>query len=273
MAQHHLWWRAFGFRKGSIGKRHKDASARSFRRNRPGRKGNQKANIHKCQHQPITQARSNPVVGRVQGLLCLGLQWDVGSRQGTGRTKVAYKAREETNKADSKVQFHRTTRYVEWIDNIVPVIKKNGILRVCIDFVDLNAATRKDEYPMPVAKILVDSSARNEYLSMLDGYYGYNQIFIADKDMPKTTFRCPGALGTYEWVVMPFGLKNDGATYQREMNSIFHDFIETFMQIYIDDIVVNSVSGRSHIDHFWQSFERMRRHGLKMNPLKCAFCV
>ena len=67
--------------------------------------------------------------------------------------------------------------------------------------------------------------------------------------MSKIEFRCPGALGTYEWVVMPFGLKNAGETYQRAMNSIFHDFIETFMQIYIDDIVVKSVSGKNHIDH------------------------
>jgi hypothetical protein len=72
---------------------------------------------------------------------------------------------------------------------------------------------------------------------------------------------------------MPFGLKIAGATYQRAMNSIFHDFIETFMQIYIDDIIVKSVSGKSHIDHLRLSFERMRRHGLKMNPLKCTFCV
>lgn len=67
--------------------------------------------------------------------------------------------------------------------------------------------------------------------------------------------------------------KNVGETYQRSMNSIFHDFIETFMQIYIDDIVVKSLSGKSHIDHPRQSFERMRKHGLNMNPLKCAFSV
>lgn len=91
--------------------------------------------------------------------------------------------------------------------------------------------------------------------------------------MPKTIFRCPGALGTYKWVVMPFGLKNNGATYQQTMNSIFHDFIEMFMQIYIDDIVVKFVSAKSHIDYMRQSFERMRKHGLKMNPLKCVFCV
>ena len=67
--------------------------------------------------------------------------------------------------------------------------------------------------------------------------------------------------------------ENAGATYQRAMNSIFHDFIETFMQIYIDDIVVKSISEKAHMDHLRQSFERMRRYGLKMNPLKCAFGV
>ncbi|KAK2362505.1 hypothetical protein QL285_087565 [Trifolium repens] len=172
-----------------------------------------------------------------------------------------------------KCKFIRTARYVEWLANIVPVIKKNGSLRVCIDFRDLNNATPKDEYAMPVAEMLVDSAAGHEYLSMLDGYSGYNQIFIAEDDIPKTAFRCPGALGTYEWVVMPFGLKNAGATYQRAMNSIFHDFIEVFMQIYIDDIVVKSSSFDDHLNHLRRSFERMRKCGLKMNPLKCAFCV
>ncbi|CAJ2657404.1 unnamed protein product [Trifolium pratense] len=172
-----------------------------------------------------------------------------------------------------KCKFIRTTRYVEWLANIVPVIKKNGSLRVCIDFRDLNNATPKDEYSMPVAEMLVDSAAGHEYLSMLDGYSGYNQIFIDEDDVPKTAFRCPGALGTYEWVVMPFGLKNAGATYQRAMNLIFHDFIEIFMQVYIDDIVVKSSSQDEHIEHLKKSFERMRKCGLKMNPLKCVFCV
>ena len=172
-----------------------------------------------------------------------------------------------------RCKFIRAARYVEWLANIVPVIKKNGTLRVCIDFRDLNNATPKDEYAMPVAEMLVDSAAGFEFLSMLDGYSGYNQIFIAENDVSKTAFRCPGALGTYEWVVMPFGLKNAGATYQRAMNSMFHDFIDTFMQIYIDDIIIKSSSEDSHLDYLRQSFERMRKHGLKMNPLKCAFCV
>lgn len=102
---------------------------------------------------------------------------------------------------------------------------------------------------MHVAVILVDSSAGYEYLSMLDGYSGYNQIFIIEEDVPKMAFRCPRALGTYEWVVMPFGLKNVRATYKRTMNYIFHDFIETFMQNSIDGIGVKSVSEESHIDH------------------------
>src|ERR1044072_8259893 len=72
---------------------------------------------------------------------------------------------------------------------------------------------------------------------------------------------------------MPFGLKNAGATYQRAMNSIFHDFIETFMQVYIDDIVIKSISAETNLHHFSQAFERMRKHGLKMTPLKCAFFV
>lgn len=128
-----------------------------------------------------------------------------------------------------KSKFIGTSRYVEWLTNIVPVIRKNGILRVFIGFRDLNKVTPKDEYSMLVAEMLINSEADHEYLSMLDGFSGYNQIFIVEEDVPKIVFWCPGALETYEWVVMPYGLKNVGSTYQREMNLIFHKFIETFM--------------------------------------------
>jgi len=124
-----------------------------------------------------------------------------------------------------KCGFRITARYVDWLANVVPVKNKNGTIRVCIDFRDLNLATPKDEYLMPVAEMLMDSAAGFEYLSMLDGYSGYNQIFIAEEDVSKTAFRCPGALGFYEWLVMSFSLKNVGATYQKAMNSMFHDFI------------------------------------------------
>nr|KYP53986.1 Transposon Ty3-I Gag-Pol polyprotein [Cajanus cajan] len=170
-----------------------------------------------------------------------------------------------------KAKFIRTSRYPEWISNIVPVMKKNGKLRVCIDFRDLNMATPKDEYPMPIAETMIDAAAGNEIMTLLDGYSGYNQIYIAANDVSKTAFRCPGALGVYEWVMMPFGLKNAGATYQRAMNLIFHDLIGKFVQVYIDDIIVGSKQKEDHLNHLKLSFERMRKHGLKMNPLKCVF--
>jgi len=115
-----------------------------------------------------------------------------------------------------KSKFIQTARYVDWLAYIVPVKKKNETIRVCIDFRNLNLATPKDEYPMPVAKMLVDSAVGFEYLSMLDGYSGYNQIFIAKEDILKTAFRCPRALDCYGWLVMPFGLKNASATYEKQ---------------------------------------------------------
>ena len=136
--------------------------------------------------------------------------------------EITSKVKEEVNRL-LKAGFIRTTRYVEWISNIVPVMKKNGKLRVCIDFRDLNTATPKDEYPMPVVNLLVDRSAGHAIMSMMDGHSGYNQIWIAEEDVHKTAFRCPGNIGTFELVKMPFGLKNAGATYQRAMNLIFHD--------------------------------------------------
>ncbi|XP_068317089.1 uncharacterized protein [Pyrus communis] len=80
---------------------------------------------------------------------------------------------------------------------------------------------------MPISDLLIDVAANHEMLSFMDGHVGYNQIFIAEADVHKTAFRCPRALGTYEWVVMPFGLKNADTTYQRAMNTIFHDLITT----------------------------------------------
>jgi len=172
-----------------------------------------------------------------------------------------------------KAKFIRTARYVQWLSNVVPVMKKNGKLRICIDFRDLNNATPKDEYPMPIADMMVDSAAGNKVLSFMDGYSGYNQIFIDQDDVPKTAFRCPGAIGTYEWVMMPFGLKNAGATYQRAMNFIFHDLIGKSMQVYIDDVVVKSPSHDQHLLDLRDAFLKMRKFGLKMNPLKCGFGV
>jgi hypothetical protein len=156
----------------------------------------------------------------------------------------------------------------------VPVEKKeSGKLRVCIDFCNLNRATPKDEYPMPIADTLINNASGNRLISILDGNVGYNQIFMAEEDASKTTFLCPGYIGLFEWVVMTFGLKNAGATYQRAMNLIFHELLGNTVEVYIDDIVVKSAEFSSHVADLCKAFDKMRQYELKMNPCKCAFGV
>jgi hypothetical protein len=98
----------------------------------------------------------------------------------------------------------------------------------------------------------------------------YNQIFMAEGDISKTAFRCPGFVGLFEWVVMTFGLKNVGAMYQQAMNLIFHDLLGIIMEAYIDGVVIKLAGFDSHIVDLRLTFERMRKYGLKMNPLKCV---
>ena len=151
--------------------------------------------------------------------------------------------------------------------------KKNGKLRVCIDFRNLNKATPMDGYPMPVADMLVHAAAGHKVISFIDGNAGYNQIFVAEEDVHKTAFRYPGHVGLFEWIVMTFGLKNARATYQRAMNYIFHEIIGKIVEIYIDDVVVKSKGYQEYLADLRKGLERTRRHGLKMNPNKCAFGV
>ncbi|CAL8163635.1 unnamed protein product [Prunus armeniaca] len=104
--------------------------------------------------------------------------------------------------------------------------RKTGAVRICVDYRNLNEASLKDEYPMPMADMLVDGAAHNQMLSFMDGNAGYNQIMVVEEDIQKTAFMHPGHIGAFEYTVMPFGLRNAGATYQRAMNSVFHDMIE-----------------------------------------------
>ena len=97
-----------------------------------------------------------------------------------------------------------------------------------------------DGYLMPIADMLVDAVAGHKVISFMDGNAMYNQIFMAEEDIAKTAFRCPSAIGLFEWVVMTFGLKNAGATYQRAMNYIFHKLIGRIVEIYIDDVMIKS---------------------------------
>ena len=151
--------------------------------------------------------------------------------------------------------------------------KKNEKLRVCIDFRDLNKATPMDGYPMPIADMLVGAAAGHKVISFMDGNAGYNQIFMAKEDIAKIAFRCPGAIGLFEWVVITFGLKNAGATYQRTMNYIFHKLIGRIVEIYIDDVMVKSKGYMEHLADLRETLKCTKKHGLKMNPKKCTFGV
>ena len=131
-----------------------------------------------------------------------------------------------------------------------------------MDFRDLNRVTPKDEYPMPVTETLIKAAAGHKMLS-----------FMAPKDIHKTAFRVPGAVGLFEYVVMTFGLENAGATYQRAINYIFHDLIGKLVEIYIDDVVVKSTSIGGHLEDLRQVLEWTQWFGLRMNPKKCDFGV
>ena len=133
------------------------------------------------------------------------------------RPELVPEIEKEVNKL-IEAGFIREVKYPTWIANIVPVRKKNGQLRICVDFRDLNSACPKDDFPLPVTELMVDSTTGHEVLSFMDCTAGYNQIKMAPEDQEVTTFRTPKGIFCYK--VMPFGLKNAGAIYQRAMQNI-----------------------------------------------------
>ena len=135
--------------------------------------------------------------------------------------------------------------YPEWLANVVHVPKKDGKVRVCVDFRDLNKASPKDDFPLPHIDMLVDSNAGHSMLSFMDGFFGYNQIMMALKDMEKTSFITKW--GTYYYQVMPFGLKNERATYQRAATTLFHDMMHRDVEVYVDDMIVKSQDKADHL--------------------------
>ena len=161
--------------------------------------------------------------------------------------------------------------YPEWLANVLLVKKANGKWRLCIDFIDVNKACPKDSFPLLRIDLIVDATAGHELLNFTNAFSGYNQISMDPDDQEKTSFVT--AQGTYCYRVMPFGLKNARATYQRLVNRMFQKKIRTTMKAYIDDMLVKSPTVKLHIAHLSKAFQILREYNMKLNPAKCAFGV
>jgi hypothetical protein len=118
---------------------------------------------------------------------------------------------------DAKIIFQ--VRHSAWVENLVPVRKKSGEIRLCVDFRNLNRASEKDNYPVPPMEKLLQTMSGSEIFSLLDGFSGYNQVLVSEEDHLKTTFRTKW--GTFAYKRMPFGLINAGETFQRAMDIAF----------------------------------------------------
>ena len=146
----------------------------------------------------------------------------------------------------------REVEYPEWLANVVLVKKANGKWRLCIDFTDIKRACPKDSFPLPRIDLIVDATTGHELLSFMDSFLSYNQISMDPSDQEKTSFVT--GQGTYCYQVMPFRLKNVGATYQRLVNKMFQKKIGASMEVYIDDNLVKSVKAELPTIHLAEAF-------------------
>lgn len=149
------------------------------------------------------------------------------------------------------------------------VPKPDGTLRMVLDYRELNAQTVKDRYPLPRDQDLFDQLQVNQarILSSLDLLYGYWQVLMHPDDVHKTAIRTP--LGAYEYVVMPMGLTNAPATFQRMMEAVLRPFLTDFCMVYLDDIIIYSRTPEEHAEHIIKVLHALHRHGLKIKPKKC----
>ncbi|KAM1221494.1 hypothetical protein ACFX2J_009144 [Malus domestica] len=155
-------------------------------------------------------------------------------------------------------------------DELVPTRIQTG-WRVCIDYRKLNNTTRKDHFPLPFIDQMLERLAGHSFYCFLDGYSGYNQIVIAPEDQEKTTFTCP--FGTFAYRRMPFGLCNAPATFQRCMVSIFSDFIEKIIEVFMDDFSVFGDSFDGCLENLTLILKRCMETNLVLNWEKCHFMV
>ena len=153
---------------------------------------------------------------------------------------------------------------------IVIVRKKDGTLRLCVDYRALNSKTIKDAYPLPRIEETLDLLNGAKYFSTIDLAQGYHQVAVDEKDIHKTAFRV-GSGGLYEFLRMPFGLCNSPATFQRLMEVCLHEENFDILVLYLDDILVFSQNIDDHMDRLDIIFSKLKSHGLKIKPSKCHF--
>ncbi|KAK3726383.1 hypothetical protein QZH41_005098 [Actinostola sp. cb2023] len=157
----------------------------------------------------------------------------------------------------------------DYASPIVLVRKKSGALRMCVDYRQLNAKTRRDAYPLPRIDESLDALGGAKHFSTIDLASAYNQVEVEPADRHKTAFTTP--MGLFEYTRMPFGLNNSPATFQRLMQNIFRDDLLQILLVYLDDIIVYSSNVAEHLGRLEHVFQKLREHGLKIEPKKCSF--
>ncbi|CAJ2644784.1 unnamed protein product [Trifolium pratense] len=156
-----------------------------------------------------------------------------------------------------------------WGAPVLLVKKKDGKSRLCVDYRKLNKVTIKNRYPLPRIDDLMDQLKDASVFSKIDLKSGYHQIRVRDEDVQKTAFRT--RYGHYEFLVMPFGVTNAPAIFMDYMNRIFHPFLDKFVVVFIDDILVFSKSEEEHEEHLRLVLQVLRDNKLYANPSKCEF--
>jgi hypothetical protein len=157
------------------------------------------------------------------------------------------------------------------VANLIPVRKKNVEIRLCVDFINLNKSSKKDNYPLPKMDHILQRVIGSSRISMIDGFSGYNQIYVLPEDREKTTFTTPW--GTFIYAKIPFGLMNAGETFQRAMDISFIGEKNKFVVICMDDIIVFSRFDKDHCHHMRRVFLKCRKFGLSLNPRKSLFAM
>ena len=179
------------------------------------------------------------------------------------------KVKEEINKI-LRVGFIRPVKRATWLSPIVVILKKNGQIRVCINYHKLNAMTVTDAFPLPFTNSVLDTVAAHECYIFLDGFNGYNQICMHLDDQEKTSFVTEW--GVFVAEVMMFGLKTTPTTFQRIITEIFDEYILAFMQVFLDDFAVYGQQ-LEHLTQLHLCLDRCHQDRLSLNPTKCVFVV